>query len=54
MAKAIIEARNDVNVIGSATVHYNGKIQHVEYWTEVYHSCLEKIQNNSNTTNLLD
>lgn len=54
MAKAIIEARNDVNVIGSSVAHYKGKIQEVSYWTEVYHLCLEQIKKKPNTAGLLD
>lgn len=54
MAKAIIEARNDVNVIGAAVVHYKGKVQEVAYWTEVYHACLEQIKKKPSTAELLD
>lgn len=54
MTKAIIEARNDVNAIGSSVVHYKGKIQEVAYWTEVYHTCLEQIKKKPNATDLLD
>ena len=54
MAKTIIEARSDADVIGTAVVHYKGKSQEVAYWTEVYHACLEQIKNKPNTTELLD
>jgi len=54
MAKAIIEARSDSSVIGTAVVHYKGKIQEVAYWTEVYHACLEQIEKKPSTAKLLD
>lgn len=44
MAKAIILARDDANIMGSASLQYQQKIGDVEYWTSIYHQCLEKIK----------